>query len=106
MKFTPEEFRARLPLPADEKWEDGVWFANAFTKGDFELEFFAPSGRDYQTPHERDEFYIIVSGTADLIKPSEIINCATGDAMFVAAGDEHHFENISKDFATWVIFFK
>jgi mannose-6-phosphate isomerase-like protein (cupin superfamily) len=106
MKFTIDELRARLPLPADGKWKDGVWFTSAFTKGDFELEFFAPRGHDYQTPHEKDEFYIIVSGTADLIKPGETINCRTGDALFVAAGEEHHFENFSDDFAAWVIFFK
>ena len=105
MKFTTKEFLAKLPLPADEKWKDGVWFTNVFTKGDFELEFFAPRGTDYQTPHEKDEFYIIVSGTADLLKENETINCQIGDALFVAAGEKHHFENISDDFATWVIFF-
>ncbi|HEY8562863.1 MAG TPA: cupin domain-containing protein [Pyrinomonadaceae bacterium] len=106
MKLSPEDFRAKLPLPADEKWKDGVWFTNAFRKGEFELEFFAPRGRDYQTPHEKDEFYIITSGAADLILNGAAIPCRTGDALFVAAGDEHHFENISEDFATWVIFFK
>ncbi len=105
MKFSPEEFRARLPLPANEKWTDGVWFTNAFTKGYFELEFFAPSGRDFQTPHEKDEFYIIVSGSADLLKEGEVVDCQTGDAIFVAAGEEHHFENMTDDFAAWVIFF-
>jgi mannose-6-phosphate isomerase-like protein (cupin superfamily) len=105
MKFSPEDFIAKLPLPANEKWKDGVWFANAFTKGDFELEFFAPRGKDFQTPHEKDEFYIIVSGTADLIKENEKINCKIGDAIFVEAGENHHFEKISNDFATWVIFF-
>ena len=105
MKFTVEEFRSKLPLPANEKWKEGVWFTNVFTKGALELEFFAPRGRDYQTPHDKDEFYIIVSRTADLMKEGETIPCQTGDALFVAAGEEHHFENISDDFATWVIFF-
>ena len=59
MKFTFEEFLKKLPLPAGEKWKNGVSFTNAFTKGDFQLEFFAPRGKDYQTPHEADEFYIV-----------------------------------------------
>ena len=105
MKFTVEELLEKLPLPADEKWKEGVWFANAFSKGDFELEFFAPRGKDYQTPHEKDEFYIIVRGTAELIKENEAINCSVGDALFVKAGEAHHFENISDDFAAWVIFY-
>jgi mannose-6-phosphate isomerase-like protein (cupin superfamily) len=105
MKFTPEEFLEKLPLPADEKWKEGVWFTNAFSKGSVELEFFAPRGRDYQTPHEKDEFYIVISGNAVLIKENERISCKIGDAIFVPAGEEHHFEEISDDFAAWVIFF-
>jgi mannose-6-phosphate isomerase-like protein (cupin superfamily) len=106
MKFASQDFLAKLPQPANEKWKEGVWFTNVFTKGDFELEFFAPRGRDYQTPHDKDEIYIIVRGAADLIHESEIVSCRPGDAVFVAAGESHHFENISDDFATWVIFFK
>jgi len=105
MKFSPAEFLAALPLPPDEKWKDGVWFKQAFSKGAFELEFFAPRGQDYQTPHEKDEFYIVVGGTADLIREHETIGCAAGDAIFVAARAHHHFENMSADFAAWVIFF-
>lgn len=105
MKFTVEEFLTKLPQPANEKWKDGVWFTNAFTKGEFELEFFAPRGKDYQTPHEKDEFYIVVRGTAQLLIENEKFPCETGDALFVPAKIEHHFENMSDDFATWVIFF-
>jgi mannose-6-phosphate isomerase-like protein (cupin superfamily) len=105
MKFTAEEFLAELPLPATDKWPDGVWFTDVFSKRGFEFEFFAPRGTDFQTPHDKDEFYIVVGGTADLIKEGETIKCKTGDALFVAAGEDHHFENISDDFAAWVIFF-
>ncbi len=105
MKFTPEEFLSKLPLPADEKWKDGVWFTNVFAKGAFELELYAPRGTDYQTPHDKDEFYIIVRGTADLLIEGERFSCAVGDALFVPAKIEHHFEKTSEDFATWVIFF-
>jgi mannose-6-phosphate isomerase-like protein (cupin superfamily) len=105
MKLSPEELLKQLPFPADEKWKDGVPFVTAFSKGDFELEFFAPSGKDYQTPHDRDEFYIIVNGTGQLIKYGVLIDCKPGDALFVEAGVEHHFENFTDDFAMWVIFF-
>ena len=105
MKFAPKEFLSKLPLPANEKWKDGVWFTEVFAKSTFELEFFAPKGKDYQTPHDKDEFYIIVSGTADLLIEGESFSCAVGDALFVPAKIEHHFEQMSEDFATWVIFF-
>lgn len=106
MRFSIEEFESQLPLPANEKWKEGVWFTNVFKKGDFELEFFAPNGKDYQTPHDKDEFYIVVRGSAVLVKENERFNCKSGDALFVEVRVSHHFEEMSPDFATWVIFFK
>jgi len=32
MKFTIDEFLSKLPLPADEKWKDGVWDIEALRK--------------------------------------------------------------------------
>lgn len=105
MKFTIEEFLSKLPLPADEKWKDGVHFTTAFKKGTTSLEFFAPRGTDYQTFHDEDEFYFVVVGSGDLIIGNEKFTCAVGDAFYVPAGVEHHFENFTDDFATWVVFF-
>lgn len=105
MKFTVDELLSKLPFPANEKWKEGVPFVSAFEKGNFTLELFAPRGKDYQTPHDQDEFYIIASGTADLLVGEEKHSCKSGDALFVPALQEHHFENISADFATWVILF-
>lgn len=105
MKFEPDLLRAQLPKTVTEKWPDGIPFVEVFSKGNFTLEFFAPGRKDYQTPHDKDEFYIIVSGHADLVKDDEIIRCRPGDAIFVAMLERHRFENISPDFATWVVFF-
>ncbi len=105
MKFTVDEFLAKLPLEANEKWKDGVWDIEPFKKGNVKLEFFAPQGKDYQTPHDEDEFYFIARGSGLLIIDGEANTFAAGDAFFVPAGMEHHFENFSYDFATWVVFF-
>ncbi len=105
MKFTPETFLAKLPLPADDKWLNGVSFTTAFRRGQVSLEFFAPRVKDYQTFHEEDEFYFIVSGKGTLLIETERFECAAGDAFFVPAKAEHRFENFSEDFATWAIFF-
>ena len=96
---------AKLPFPANEKWKEGVPFVSAFDKGDFTLELFAPRGKDYQTPHVQDEFYIVAQGSADLFIGEAKYSCKSGDALFVPALQEHRFENISEDFVTWVIFF-
>lgn len=105
MKFTIEEFLSKLPLPADEKWKDGVHFTTAFRQGKVSLEFFAPRGTDYQTFHEEDELYFIVNGSGELIIENERFACAVGDSFFVPAKASHHFENFSEDFATWAVFF-
>jgi mannose-6-phosphate isomerase-like protein (cupin superfamily) len=105
MKFTIEEMLAKLPLPANEKWKEGVWDVEPFKKGRVSLVFFAPKNRDYQTFHEEDEFYFIVSGRSELVIAEERFSCETGDTFFVPARVEHHFENFTDDFATWAVFF-
>lgn len=105
MKFTPEEFLAKLPLPPNDKWKDGGWFIESFKKGNVKLEFFAPRGKDYQSPHDEDEFYFIARGRGVLSIDGEANTCVAGDAFFVPAKVPHHFENFSDDFATWVVLF-
>ena len=105
MKFSFDEMLAKLPLPATEKWKDGVWDIEPFEKSGVKLVFFAPRGRDYQTDHEEDEFYFIARGTAKLVIEEESYECVAGDVFFVAAKQAHHFENMSDDFGTWAIFF-
>lgn len=105
MKFTADDFLAKLPFPANEKWTEGVWDVEPFKKGNVSLVFFAPRGTDHQTFHDEDEFYFIVRGTGDLIIGEERHSFVISDTFFVAAGVPHHFENFSDDFATWAVFF-
>ncbi|MBV9214799.1 MAG: cupin domain-containing protein [Acidobacteria bacterium] len=94
-----------LPLAATEKWKDGVWDIEPFEKDGVRLVFFAPRGADNQNAHDEDEFYFIARGTADLVIGSARHYAQAGDAFYVAAGIDHHFETMSSDFATWAIFF-
>ncbi|MEZ5344538.1 MAG: cupin domain-containing protein [Pyrinomonadaceae bacterium] len=105
MKFDPEDLLHRLPLPADEKWKDGVWDIEAFRKRGVSLIFFAPRGKDYQTSHEEDEFYFLVKGSGELKIGEKRISCTAGDALYVPAGVSHRFENFTDDFAAWAVFF-
>ncbi len=70
-----------------------------------QVEYFAPKEKDTQKPHKQDELYIIVSGSATLIKNDEALSCKVHDVLFVPAGMEHHFEDFTCDFSTWVIFY-
>lgn len=105
MKFTVEEFHKKLPLPANDKWKQGVWDVEPFRKGDVSLVFFAPKEVDHQTAHDDDEFYFIARGSGDIVIGEERHQFTPGDTFFVEAGVEHRFENFSSDFATWAIFF-
>lgn len=105
MKFTIDDLVSKLPLPANEKWKDGVWDLEPFEKKGVKLVFFAPSGTDYQTFHSEDEFYFIARGSGKLTIADETFDCTAGDAFFVAANVPHHFEHFTGDFATWAVFF-
>src|SRR5262245_10296762 len=105
MKFTVDEFLAKLPLPATDKWRDGVFDVEPFEKAGVKLVFFAPRGTDYQTSHEQDEFYFIVRGSGEIAIAGERQRFEAGDVFFVEKGVEHRFERFTSDFATWAIFF-
>ena len=105
MKFKVDDLLAKLPLPSNQKWPDGVWDIEPLKKGEVTLVFFAPRGRDYQTFHEEDELYFIVRGCGEIIIDGVRTSVDTGDAIFVEAGKAHRFENFTDDFATWAVFF-
>ena len=77
--------------------------------GTMTLRFYAPQGRDPQTPHDQDEVYIVVSGRGTVVSgPTEDRlerkAFGPGDAIFVPAGHVHRFIDFTPDFGTWVVF--
>jgi mannose-6-phosphate isomerase-like protein (cupin superfamily) len=80
-------------------------FIELFRHGTLAVEFYRPDGVDRQTPHIRDEVYVVVSGSGtflcgDVRRPFE-----PGEVLFAAAGVEHRFEDFTHDFAIWVFFY-
>lgn len=80
-------------------------FVECFRHGSLSVEYYAPKGRDDQTPHSRDEVYVIVSGSGEFVLEGSRQDFETGEVLFVPAGAAHRFENFSEDFATWVFFY-
>ena len=74
-------------------------------RGTLELKLSLPVSPNQQTPHERDEVYIIVRGEGVLFHDGQREPFKAGDLMFIAAGTEHHFEAFSADLAVWVVFY-
>lgn len=80
-------------------------FTEVFSHGTLVVEFYKPDTIDNQKPHERDEIYVIASGTGIFYNGSKKVNFNPGDFLFVPAGVEHRFESFSSDFSTWVFFY-
>ncbi len=90
----------KLPTP------EGKRFIELFTHGTLSVELYAPRGVDPQTPHVRDEIYVVASGTGIFRAGTyEDVKFGPGDVLFVAAGVEHRFKDFSDDFAAWVFFY-
>lgn len=70
-----------------------------------EVEVYRPLGEDLQTPHERDELYVIIAGHGMFVNGDQRHPFEAGEVLFVPRGVEHRFEAFSDDFSTWVIFF-
>ena len=72
---------------------------------DVEVRHYAPLGTDNQTPHDREELYVVISGHGTFRRGDALVDFAPGDLLFCEAQVAHRFENFSDDFACWVVFF-
>ncbi len=104
MKISLQENLAQLPLPATEKWPEGVFDIEALTHGSMSLLLFAPKGYDYQTPHEQDELYFVCEGHGVLEIEGKPFSFDQGDVLFVAARKQHRFTSFSDDIKLWAVF--
>lgn len=72
--------------------------------GSMTLEYYSPRGLDKQTPHDKDEIYIVARGHGWFRAGDDRFSVTEGDALFVPAGQEHRFEDFTDVFETWVFF--
>ena len=73
--------------------------------GTLELGFYKPNGVDDQKPHDRDEVYVVRSGSGYFVVEEDRQPFGPGDALFVPAFVVHRFEEFTDDFAAWVLFY-
>lgn len=76
-----------------------------FRHGTLLVEFYAPRGYDPQSPHTRDEIYVVASGRGLFWNGESSAAFQPGDLLFVAAGKPHRFEEFTDDLAVWVMFY-
>lgn len=79
-------------------------FEVVFKSPEVSIELYAPVGTDRQTPHDRDELYIVATGTGTFSRGDELVPFGPGDLLFVPAHMPHRFETFTNDFRVWVVF--
>jgi mannose-6-phosphate isomerase-like protein (cupin superfamily) len=98
-RMSIEEGLAKLSGPMRER------FVELFKHGTLSIELYAPRGHDPQTPHTRDEVYVVVKGSGNFRNGDEVHPFDPGDLLFVPAGVEHRFEDFTDDLTVWVMFY-
>jgi mannose-6-phosphate isomerase-like protein (cupin superfamily) len=61
-------------------------------------------GVDPQLPHAEDEVYYVVSGKGRFMSAGDDVAVEAGSVLFVAAGVEHRFHDISEALSILVFF--
>ncbi|MCC5579611.1 cupin domain-containing protein [Microtetraspora sp. AC03309] len=61
-------------------------------------------GVDNQSPHTEDEIYVVTAGRARIVASSGEAEVGPGAVIFVPAGEEHRFVDISENLALLVVF--
>jgi mannose-6-phosphate isomerase-like protein (cupin superfamily) len=90
---------AALPEAPAEQYEI------VYRHGTFEAGLYAPRGVDDQTPHTRDEAYVVVRGSGHFVCGDSRKAFSSGELLFVPAGVKHRFESFTDDLTVWVIFY-
>ena len=98
-KINLEDALKRLPGPQKES------VVTLFEHGSLIAKLYAPRGTDTQTPHSKDEVYVVAKGSGEFVCDGARQSFEPNDVLFVAAGLQHRFENFTDDFAAWVMFY-
>lgn len=81
-----------------------------FEHGTLQVKLYIPRGAngelaDPQTPHTRDELYVVARGAGTFFNGETRRKAEIGDLIFAPTGKAHRFEDFSEDFAVWVMFY-
>src|SRR5262249_22162437 len=94
-RLTIADALRRLPGPVGER------YGELFQHGTLSVELYAPRGNDPQSPHTRDEVYVVVAGRGQFRNGTEQYPFGPGDVLFVPANVIHRFEEFTDDLAVW-----
>ena len=84
--------------------QSGKEFISLLDVNNLSVEIYKPHLVDKQKPHDRDEFYLVISGRGKFALLDQEITFEPGDFLYVPAHAPHRFTEFSDDFVTWVFF--
>jgi len=61
-------------------------------------------GIDGQSPHTEDEIYVVTAGRARIVTPDRTAEVGPGSVIFIPAGEEHRFDEVTEDLVLLVVF--
>ncbi len=97
----------RVPLDEAEKLlaSSSQRSVAVFEHGSLQVKLYAPRGSDAQTPHPRDEIYVVARGHGWFVNEGRRHRFEPHDVLFARAGAPHCFDDFSDDFLVWVFFY-
>jgi quercetin dioxygenase-like cupin family protein len=90
----------RRPVGADNDWTEQLKVAD-LSVGTYCIPV---GGLDDQTPHTEDEIYVVTGGRATVRTPDSSAEVGPGSVIFVPAGEEHRFVDVTEDLTLLVVF--
>lgn len=96
--------KIKLTDALDKLRGSGREFVPVFENDFLTAELYSPHLEDKQGPHDREEFYLIISGNGKFWMDGAETDFRPGDFLYVPNGVPHRFSEFSEDFATWVFF--
>jgi mannose-6-phosphate isomerase-like protein (cupin superfamily) len=98
-----EQWRATVQEVSALPTLEGQRSVEVLSHGSMVVKYYAPRGRNEQTPHTRDELYVVARGRGTFINGDKERPFRVGYVFFVPAGVEHRFEDFTDNFDAWVI---
>jgi mannose-6-phosphate isomerase-like protein (cupin superfamily) len=83
----------------------GDRFAEVFRHGSLQIEIYAPTEHDHQSPHSRDEVYVVIQGRSFFNVGEQREKFGSGDVLFAPAHVSHKFEDFGLNLIVWVLFY-
>jgi mannose-6-phosphate isomerase-like protein (cupin superfamily) len=93
-------FTAPAPQGPGNHWAEQLRVAD-LSVGTYSIR---AGGTDDQVPHAEDEIYVVMAGRATITAAGRSAALSPGAVIYVPAGEEHRFTDVTEDLALLVLF--